>query len=271
MRTHAELGAAFRALHEREGAFIIPNPWDVGSARMLASLGYEAIATTSAGMAFALGKRDNRVDRDAVLAHCTALASAVDVPVSADLGNCFGDAPETVAETIRLAAATGLAGASVEDMKDDRTIYEQSLAVERVRAAVEVACGLPYPFTLTARCENFLVGKRDLDDTIARLQAYEAAGADVLYAPGLSTREQITAVVAAVKRPVNVIIGMPGMSLTFDDLQAAGVKRISTGSMLARAATTAFVRAAREMTEDGTFTFTEGLLPSREIEAMLGE
>ncbi|MEX2246918.1 MAG: isocitrate lyase/phosphoenolpyruvate mutase family protein [Dehalococcoidia bacterium] len=268
MKTQHQLGEAFRALHQRPGAFIIPNPWDAGTARILVALGFEALATTSAGLAFSMGKRDNTVSRDDVLAHCAALTAAVDVPVSADLGDCFGSEPQTVAETVRLAAATGLAGCSVEDMKGDYSIYDHALAAERVRAAADVAHALPFPFTLTARAENFLVGRRDLDDTIKRLQAYQEAGADVLYAPGLTTREEIAAVVTAVDRPVNVIAGIAGITLTFADLEALGVKRVSVGSTLARVAISAFLRASREMREHGTFTFGEGALSFREINAM---
>lgn len=265
MKTQAELAQTFAALHRRDGAFIIPNPWDAGTARMLVSLSYEALATTSAGLAFALGVPDNTVSRDDVLAHCRALAAAVEVPVSADLGNCFGDAPADVAEAFRLAISTGLAGASVEDMKDDGSIYELALAAERVRAAADVAHGLPFPFTLTARAENYLAGRRDLADTIARLQAFEEAGADVLYAPGLTSREEIAAVVAAVHRPVNVIAGIGGFALTFGELQSLGVKRISIGSTLARAAITTFVDAAREMRDEGTFTYAADALSTAAI------
>ena len=268
MPTQAERCETFRALHERDRAFIIPNPWDVGTARVLAKMGFEALATTSAGMAFSAGKRDHTVGREDVMAHCRALVSAVDVPVSADLGNCFGDDPTTVAETMRIAAETGLAGASVEDMRDDFSIYDAGLAAERVRAAAETVHALTFPFTLTARAENFLVGRRDLDDTIKRLQAYQEAGADVLYAPGLTAREDIAAVVGAVDRPVNVIAGIAGLTLTFADLQALGVKRISVGSTLARAAITAFVHGAQEMREGGTFTFGDGTMSFRDINSL---
>jgi 2-methylisocitrate lyase-like PEP mutase family enzyme len=237
---------------------------------MLVSLGFEAIATTSAGMAFAAGKRDNTVAREDVIAHCRAIASAVEVPVNGDLGNCFGDDPATVAETFRLAAASGLAGASVEDMKADGVIYDRALAVERVQAAVEAARASLTPFVVTARTENFLAGRRDLDDTIARLRAFQDVGADVLYAPGITTRDEITAVVKAVSRPVNVLAGVPNMTLTFDELQEIGVKRVSVGSNLARAAIGAFVRGAREMRERGTFTFAAEAIPTREINKLLG-
>jgi 2-methylisocitrate lyase-like PEP mutase family enzyme len=267
--SQAELATAFRALHARGRAFVMPNPWDIGSARLLISMGFEALATTSAGFAFSMGSADNTVSRDDVLAHCAALTAAVQVPVSADLGNCFGDDPGSVAETFRRAVATGLAGASVEDMKSDGSIYDRGLAAERVRAAVEVARSLPFPFTVTARAENFLVGRPDLADTIARLQAYQEAGADVLYAPGLATAEEISAVVSSVDRPVNVIMGIGGSKLSLAELDRLGVARVSTGSALARAAISALVAAAREIREQGTFAFGDTLMPSREIERSL--
>lgn len=270
MRTQAEKGSIFRALHERDGAFIIPNPWDVGTARLLAHLGFEALATTSAGYAFSLGRRDNAVGRDRMMAHVEEIASATDLPVSADLENGFGDDPETVAETIRLGAARGLVGGSIEDSIDrpGEPIYEHRLAVERIRAAVEAARVLPFPFTLTARCENYLVGRPDLGDTIRRLQAYQEAGADVLFAPGLTRRDDIAAVVRAVDRPVNVVMGLQGVQLSLAELSAIGVRRVSVGSALTRAALGAFLRAAREMREHGTFTFAEDAVSFREISAL---
>lgn len=270
MRTQAEKGSSFRALHERDGAFIIPNPWDVGTARLLAHLGFEALATTSAGFAFSIGRRDNAVGRDLMLAHVEAIASATDLPVSADLENGFGDHPETVAETIRLGAAAGLAGGSIEDSinRPGEPIYEQELAVERVRAAVEAGRTLAFPFTLTARCENYLVGRPDLADTIRRLQAYQEAGADVLFAPGLTSRDDIAAVVRSVDRPVNVVMGLQGVQLGLAELSELGVKRVSVGSALTRAALGAFLRAAREMREHGTFTFAEEAVSFREISAL---
>jgi 2-methylisocitrate lyase-like PEP mutase family enzyme len=273
MRTQAEKASAFRALHERENAFIIPNPWDIGTARLLEHLGFEALATTSAGYAFSLGQRDYKLGRDNTIAHAASIVSATDLPVSADLENGFGDQPETVAETIRLAAAAGLAGGSIEDSigRPDDPIYGFDMAVERVRAAVEAARSLPFPFTLTARAENFLWGRPDLADTIKRLQAYQEAGADVLYAPGLASKDDIVAVVGSVDRPVNVLMGLKGVQLSLAELSAIGVKRVSVGSALSRAALGAFLRAAREMREHGTFTFADDAVSYSEISEMFGE
>jgi len=269
--TPSEKATTFRSLHDGPGAFILPNPWDVGTAKMLAHLGFKALATTSAGHAFSLGRADNTLGRDLTLAHAREIVAATDLPVSADLGNCFGDDAESVAETIRQAAATGLVGASVEDAtgRAEDPLYELELAVDRVRAAAEVAKGLPHPFMLTARAENFLVGRQDLFDTIQRLQAYQDAGADVLYAPGLTTRDEIASVVRALDRPMNVLIGLKGFALTLADLSALGVRRVSTGSALSRAALAGFMRAARELRDDGTFGFNHEAAQSSEIAAML--
>jgi len=270
MLTQAEKGSAFRALHERESAFIIPNPWDIGTARLLAHLGFEALATTSAGYAFSIGQRDNTVGRDKMMAHVREIVSATDLPVSADLENGFGHDPETAAETIRLGAAAGLVGGSIEDSTGRRTepIYDPALAAERVRAAAQVARALPFPFMLTARCENYLVGRPDLKDTITRLQTYQDAGANVLYAPGLSSADDIAAVVSSVDRPVNVVMGLQGVRLSLAELSELGVKRISVGSALSRAALSAFLRAAREMREHGTFNFADEAESFRGISAM---
>jgi 2-methylisocitrate lyase-like PEP mutase family enzyme len=270
MGNQAEKAAAFRALHEREGAFIIPNPWDIGTARILAHLGFEALATTSAGYAFSIGKRDNQVGRDAMLSHVSDIVAATDLPVSADLENGFGDDPETVAETFRRAAATGLAGGSIEDStgRPGEPIYEHGLAVERVRAAVEAVRSLPFPFTVTGRAENYLVGRPDLKDTIQRLQAYQEAGAHVLYASGLAGREDIASVVRSVDRPVNVVMGFKGAPWSLAEFAEMGVKRVSVGSALSRAALGAFLRAAREMQEHGTFTFSADAASSRDVSAM---
>jgi 2-methylisocitrate lyase-like PEP mutase family enzyme len=269
--SQSERAQAFRALHEQPGAFVIPNPWDVGTARILAGLGFEALATTSAGMAFALGRRDGAVGREEVLAHARAIVAATPLPVSADLENGFGDAPETVAETIRLAASTGLVGASIEDASGDpdHPIYDRALAVERVAAAVEAAGSLPFPFTLTARAENFLHGRPDLDDTLSRLQAFEAAGADVLYAPGLRDLDSIRAVCQALAKPVNVIMAIAGRAFAVAELAAVGVRRISLGSALSRVALGAFLRAAREIAERGTFTRAEEAAGFADLEPFL--
>jgi 2-methylisocitrate lyase-like PEP mutase family enzyme len=270
MRTQAQKAAAFRALHERDGAFIIPNPWDKGTARLLAHLGFEALATTSAGYAFSVGRRDYSIDRDEMLQHVRAIVSATDLPVSADLENGFGDDPDTVAETFRLAVAAGLAGGSIEDStgRPEDPIYEQERAVQRVRAVAAVTRALPFPFTLTARAENYLWGRPDLKDTIKRLHAYQEAGADVLYAPGLASKEDIAAVVRSVDRPVNVLMGSPGVPWSLADLAELGVKRVSVGSALSRVALGAFLRAAREMREHGTFAGLAEAVSYRDISAL---
>lgn len=262
-------GAVFRALHEREAAFIIPNPWDVGSARILAALGFEALATTSAGMAFSSGECDGTVSKAKVLAHCASIVSATPLPVSADLERGFGDSPDAMAEIVVEAAQTGLAGCSIEDHtgRSDEPIYDFSLAVERIEAAAQSSRSLARDFVLTARCENYLWGRRDLDDTIRRLQAFEAAGADVLYAPGLRDLKTIRAIAGAVSKPVNVVMGLPGATFSLDQLQDAGVKRVSVGSALARAAFGTFVRAAREMAEQGTFEFAGDAIGFAELDS----
>ena len=270
MRTQVAKGLLFRALHERDHAFIIPNPWDAGTARILAYFGFEALATTSMGYAFSVGRRDGKLSREEALAGAASIASATSLPVSADLENGFGDAPEIAAETIKLAAAAGVVGGSIEDStgRVDYPIYEIELATERVRAAAAAARALPFPFTLTARAENYLHGRPDLKDTIERLQSYQDAGADVLYAPGLATRDDIAAVVKSVDRPVNVVMGLRGVQLSLDDLSAIGVKRVSVGSALCRAALGAFLRASHEMKEHGTFSFASDAASPKEISAI---
>jgi 2-methylisocitrate lyase-like PEP mutase family enzyme len=270
MLTQAEKGAAFHALHTRDRAFIIPNPWDIGTARLLTHLGFEALATTSAGYAFSVGQRDSTIDRHETMAHVAALVSASELPVSADLENGFGDDPERVAETITLAAEAGLVGGSIEDISGrvGCAPYELARAADRIRAAAEAVRGLSFRFTLTARAENYLIGRPDLNDTIARLQAYQAAGADVLYAPGLTTKDDIAAVVRSVDRPVNVVMGLQGVQLSAATLSAIGVKRISVGSALARAAFGAVLRAALEMRERGTFAFADEAVGYRDLTDM---
>lgn len=264
------MGRKFRALHERAGAFVIPNPWDVGTARILAHLGFEALATTSMGYAFSTGRPDGAVGRDDMLRHVADMVAATDLPVSADLENGFGDSPEDVAETIRLAAVTGLVGGSIEDAtgRADAPIYPMEHAVERVRAATEAARAIPFPFTLTARAENYLHGRADLRDTVARLAAFAEAGADVVYAPGLPDRAAIEEVVRSVRKPVNVLMGLRGPLLSVAELSEIGVKRISVGSALCRAALGAVLRASREMLERGTFEFNREAAGSAEITAM---
>jgi 2-methylisocitrate lyase-like PEP mutase family enzyme len=270
MPTQLEKARVFQTLHEREGAFIIPNPWDAGTTRMLARLGFEALATTSAGYAFSAGQMDNTIGRDATIAHVRTIVSSTDLPVSADLENGFGDGPDEVAETFRMAAAAGLAGGSIEDAsgRPDEPIYELARAVERVRAAAEVVNTLPFPFMLTGRAENYLWGRPDLKNTIKRLQAYQEAGADVLYAPGVTTKEEISAVVNSVDRPVNVVMGLRGVSLGLAELAELGVKRVSVGSALYRAALGAFLRGAREMRDQGSFGFAEDAVSYADISAM---
>jgi len=272
MTTQAEKAQGFRALHERNSAFIIPKPWDAGSARVLAHLGFEALATTSMGYAFSLGRRDNTLNRSESLAYAAAIVSATNLPVSADLENGFGDEPEVAAETIRLAAEAGLVGGSIEDATGcpDDPIYEMQHAVERIRAAVEAARALPFSFTLTARAENYLHGRPDLRDTIQRLQAFQDAGADVLYAPGLTSRDDIATLVRSVDRPVNVVMGLRGAERNLAELSQIGVKRVSVGSALYRTAFGAFFSAAREMSEQGTFTFAKNALSPREVSSIFG-
>jgi 2-methylisocitrate lyase-like PEP mutase family enzyme len=269
--SQAEKARRFRALHDGPGAFVIPNPWDAGSARVLAGLGFAALATSSGACAGTLGRRDGRVTRAEALAHARAIVSATDLPVSADLEKGFGDAPAVAAETIRLAAEVGLAGASIEDFTGDpgRPLYDVGQATERVAAAAQAARSLPVPFTLTARAENFLRGNPSLDDTIARLQAFERAGADVLFAPGLPDLAAVRAVCAAVSKPVNFMVGIRGKSFTVAELQAAGVKRISLATSLYRAAMTGLVAAAREVKERGTFGYLDPSLPTPELNAFM--
>ena len=272
MATQVERAAAFRALHERPGAFIIPNPWDAGTARLLAALGFEALATTSLGLANTLGRPDgaNAVSRAEVLDNCRVIAAATDLPVNADLENGYADEPRAAAEMIRLAAEAGVVGGSIEDATGDATrpIYDFTLAVERVAAAVEVARALPVPFVLTARAENLLHGRPDLDDTIRRLQAFEKAGADVLYAPGVRDLATIRTVASSVGKPLNVVMSAADPALTAAQLAEAGVKRISVGGALSRLALAAFLEGAREMKDRGAFTWVGRTVPSKELKAI---
>ena len=272
MRTQMEKAMAFRALHERPGAFIIPNPWDAGTAKLLAALGFEALATTSLGLANMLGRPDSVVTRDEVIENCRTIAAATELPVNADLENCFAHAPEAAADTIRLAAEAGAVGGSIEDFTGDRAnpIYQFELAVARVRAAAAVAHALPVPFLLTARAENLLHGSHDLAEAIRRLQAYEAAGADVLYAPGLRNLDEVRRVVSAVKRPFNVVTGWLDPDITATQLAEAGAKRISVGGALSRLALARFVEAGRAMKDMGSFAWMREMMPIAETRRMLG-
>lgn len=263
----------FSRLHAGFGAFVIPNPWDAGSARILASMGFEALATTSAGYAFSKGKRDSSASlgREEILASAAEIVAATDLPVSADLENGFGNAPEDCAETIRLACRAGLVGGSIEDATGDpqNPIYDFGLAVERVRAAGEASRDIP--FLLTARAENFLWGRPDLDDTIARLQAFSAAGAQVLYAPGLPDLNAIRTVCAAVDKPVNVVMGLGGPRYSVAELSDAGVRRISVGGSFARAALGALIRAAEEVRDSGTFGYAADAVPDKVVSAIMAQ
>ena len=269
--TQADKYEQFKKLHIQPGLFVIPNPWDAGSARILTALGFEALATTSAGLAFSLGRRDmgGGLTRSHVLENARAIVEATHLPVSADLQNGFGSAPDECAATIRLASETGLVGGSIEDSTGDpsKPIYDFEHAVERVRAATETARSLQ--FVLTARAENFLWGRPDLDDTIRRLTAFSSAGADVLYAPGLPDLDSIRAVCSSVDKPLNVVVGLRGAPLTLDQLREAGVKRVSVGGSFARAALGGLVRAAREVKEQGTFTYASDALSHADASAFM--
>jgi 2-methylisocitrate lyase-like PEP mutase family enzyme len=265
--TQQEKAVRFRALHDGPGAFVLPNPWDLGSARLLAGLGFEALATSSAASACAVGRRDGGLTRDEALAHAQVIVNATDLPVSADLERGFGDSPEVVAETIRCAAKAGLVGCTIEDSTGNPAspLYDFQLAVERIGAAAEAARSIDFPFLLTARAHNFLYADPSLDDTIARLQAFEKAGADVLFAPGLPDLESVRQVCSAVSRPFNFMVGIKGKSFPIDELVAAGVKRISLATSLYRAAMTGLFNAARSVRDTGQFDFLEQSLTTPEL------
>ncbi len=269
--TQQEKARRFRALHDRPGVFVIPNPWDGASARILAGLGFEALATSSGACAATLGRLDGRITRDEALAHSRAIVQATDLPVSADLESGFGDEPAAVAETVRLAAEAGLVGCLIEDATGDpaRPLFETAFATERVAAAVAAARALDFPFALTGRAQNFVRGNPDLQDTIRRLQAFEAAGADVLMAPGLPDLDAVRAVCRSVSKPFNFMAGIQGRSFSVAELAAAGVKRISLAGSLYRAAMTGLLAAAREVQEHGTFAYIDAAVPSAELNAFL--
>jgi 2-methylisocitrate lyase-like PEP mutase family enzyme len=267
MKTQLEKSQAFVDLHRRGNCFVVPNPWDAGSAKLLQHLGFAALAGTSAGFAFSKAKTDPTITVRAMLPHLAELAAATDLPLSADLQSGFGASADDAARTIVEAAATGIVGGSIEDATGDpaQPQFDIGLAQERIRAAAEAARSLGFKFMLTARAENFLVGRAALGDTIRRLQAYQEAGADVLFAPGLRTPEDIAEVVRSVDRPVNVMMGMPGMQLTVPELAQLGVTRVSLGASLARAAYGALVRGAREVLEQGTFAYVDDALPGADL------
>lgn len=270
--TQKEKAVRFRTLHDGPGAFVIPNPWDVGSALILAGLGFQALATSSAASACVLGRKDHGLKREEALAHARSIISATDLPVSADLGNGFGDAPEIVGETIRLAADAGLVGCTIEDAtgSQDNPLYDVGLAVERIAAAAEAARALPFPFILTARAHNFVYANPSLDDTISRLQAFEKAGADVLFAPGLPDLAAVGAVCAGVSKPVNFMVGIKGKSFSVAELVAARVKRISLATSLYRAAMTGFLEAAYEVKNAGRFGFVDRCVTTPELNKLMG-
>jgi 2-methylisocitrate lyase-like PEP mutase family enzyme len=267
----AQKAERFRALHRGPGTFVIANAWDAGSARVLAGLGFAALATSSGASAGVLGRRDGNVTREEALAHARAIVEATELPVSADLENGFGDAPEAAAETIRLAAGVGLVGGSIEDAtgNKERPLYDFGQAVERVAAAAQAARALPFPFTLTARAENFLRGNPDLDDTIRRLQAYEKAGADVLFAPGLPDLEAVRKVCAALEKPFNFMAGIRGKSFSVAELEAAGVRRVSLATSLYRAAMSGLLAAASEVRDSGTFGYLERTMSTPELNGFM--
>ena len=269
--TQSEKAVRFAALHSGPGAFVIGNPWDAGSARVLAGLGYQALATSSGASAGVYGRRDGRVSRDEALTHVRAIVDATDLPVSADLEKGFGDRPEDAAETIRLGAQAGLVGGSIEDASGDpaKPLYDMNHAVARIAAAAAAARALPYRFMLTARSENFLRGNPDIEDTIARLKAFEEAGADVLMAPGLPDLAAVRAVCAAVSKPVNFMAGIRGKSFSVAELEAAGVRRISLATSLYRAAMTGLIDAAREVREQGSFGYLEHTIVTPDFNAYM--
>jgi 2-methylisocitrate lyase-like PEP mutase family enzyme len=265
--TQNEKASRFRALHEGPGTFVIPNPWDVGSARLLAGLGFQALATSSGASAISIGKRDGRLTREEAISHSKSIVDATDLPVSADLEKGFGDRPEDVAETVRLAAEAGLVGCTIEDStgNPDRPLFEFSLAVDRIAAAAQAAKALPFPFALTARAHNLLYTDPNLEETILRLQAFEAAGADVLFAPGLPDLDAVRTVCNSVTKPVNFMVGIKGKSFSVSELAAAGVRRISLATSLYRAAMTGLLDAAREVKDTGQFGFLDRVLTTAEL------
>ncbi len=272
-RSQAEKAADFEALHKASGVFVIPNPWDPGSARLLAGLGFKALTTTSAGYARSIGFPDYNAGRENVMAHIRAMAPMIDIPLAADLEDGFGPKPEDCAETIRQGAAAGLVGGSIEDFTGDRSnpIHSIEAAADRIRAAAEAAKKLPFKFMLCARAENYLNGRQDLADTIKRMQAYQEAGADVLFAPGLNTSDEVREMCRSIDRPFNIVKGPRKETLTVEQVGALGVKRISTGGMMHAVATSAMIAAAKEMIGPGTWEFTKAMPFAGEIDPLLNK
>ena len=273
MKTQSEKADAFRTLHDKGSCFVIPNPWDFGSARLLEHLGFKALASSSAGFAFSIARSDLNISKRSLMTHLTGVCQATSLPVSADLQNGFGNDPEDMAVTILQAAKTGIVGGSIEDASGDdgNPVYPLELAAERIRHAAAAARSLGFRFTLTARAENYLYGRADLKDTIRRLQAYQEAGADVLFAPGIKTREEITEVIRCIDRPLNVLAGISGMTLRVADLQELGVARISLGGSLARAAYGALLRAAAEVHGQGTFGYVREAASGKELNEIFSQ
>ena len=271
MSNQSDKAQRFRALHEAADTFVIANAWDAGSARMLTALGFKALASSSGACAGVLGRRDGMVTRDEALAHCKAIVDATDLPVSADLEKGFGDTPEAAADATRLAGGIGLVGASIEDATGNpaRPLFDAAHAQARIAASVQAARSMAFPFTLTARTENYLRGNPDLADTIRRLQSFEAAGADVLMAPGLPDLEAVRAVCSALSRPVNFMAGITGKSFTVTALSAVGVKRVSLATSLYRAAMTGLLDAAKEVAEHGTFNYLDATLATPALNAFM--
>lgn len=273
MKTQSEKSKEFVDLHQNGSTFVIPNPWDNGSARLLQYLGFKALASTGAGFAFSHGRSDLSINARDMLSHLTELSKSTDIPISADLQNGFGDTPSDVSQTILDAAKTGIVGGSIEDASGnaDNPIYDIGLAVDRIQSAAEAAKSLSFKFMLTARAENYLYGRPDINDTIRRLQAYQEAGADVLFAPGIQSKEDIEAIVQSVDRPLNVIMGFQGIQLTVAELQELGVARISLGASLARAAYGALIRAAKEVQSAGTFNYASEAISGKEINRIFSQ
>lgn len=270
IKSQAEKAQEFVELHNSSNCFLTPNPWDPGSAKLLEHLGFKALASTGAGYAFSMGQPDLSINAKDLLSYLRSLCEATSLPISADLQNGFGHSPQEVAQTILDAALTGIVGGSIEDAtgSSDTPVYEMSLAQERIRAAAEAAKALPFKFMLTARAENYLYGNPDIKDTIARLQAYQEAGADVLFAPGIQSVEDIKAIVSSLDRPLNVIMGFQGVQLDMATLQALGVRRVSVGGSLARAAYGALIRAGKELLNEGTFSYANAAISGKELNAI---